>query len=273
MNGHDRYKYLRVNPTREFAKVLTIVAVASVALIYGLGFLSEGLASKVPVEVEAKLFQKSDGSFWAPGDRKDDPFLSGILEKLKAGGEASPYSFSIQLLCSETPNAYALPGGKIIVTSGLLDYVETENGLAFVVGHELGHFKHRHHLRGFGKGIVFATVLSSLGLSGADKMIGGVSDFVELGHSRDQERAADDYGIVLMKHSYGSLKGAEEFFANIAKKEGDPAAFLSTHPSSEERVIRIRALSSELGQSSGKIPTELKERCKKPSISTAKPTK
>lgn len=270
MTENDRYKHLKVKPVRDFFKVLTIVVLASIALIYGLGFLSDTLTAKIPIEVELKLFKKLNGSFFAqltriltPGERKEAPFLKDVLKKLGEKADLKQYSLDIQFVCSEIPTAYAVMGGQIIVTSGFLDYLQTENGLAFVLAHELGHFKHRHHLKGLGKGIILGSVLSSLGLSGADQLLTEASDFIEMKYSRDEERVADDYAIELMRRSYGSLAGADELFTHLSKKYySDPLDFSSSHPATEERIKKLRSLISRSEPDSQKIPEDLKLKCK-----------
>lgn len=71
-----------------------------------------------------------------------------------------PQAVSVDIVHSEDPKAFVLPGGRIYVTTGLLQLLETENGLAMVLAHEWAHQHLRHPIKGLGKGIVIATALA-----------------------------------------------------------------------------------------------------------------
>ena len=127
-----------------------------VAIALLLGFLIEVALYFVTVEDEAKLFAD-----WFPDDLvtvsdTDDRVLATqlLVDRLALHWPDTPYQFRVEIDDSEQPNAMALPGGLIIVTAGLLDQVESENELALVLGHELGHFNNRDHLRALGRGVV-----------------------------------------------------------------------------------------------------------------------
>ena len=155
-----------------------------------------------------------------------------------------------------TPNALAFPGGLVVVTSGLLEQVESENELAFVLGHEIGHFRHRDHLRGIGRGVAFALVMGALGLGGS----GGAAQLAALsgqlaarGFDRDQESDADRFGLALVQQEYGHVAGAWEFFQRLPDLDGsvekEIVHYLATHPLSEERIEALHALALERGWS------------------------
>jgi predicted Zn-dependent protease len=150
----------------------------------------------------------------------------------------------------------AFPGGLVAVTSGLLDQVESENELAFVLGHEIGHFRNRDHLRGIGRGMAFALVMGVLGLGGH----GGAANLASLsgqlaarGFDRDQEADADRFGLELVEQEYGHVAGALDFFERLPDPEAsmgkEIVQYLATHPLSEDRIEALHALSLERGWS------------------------
>lgn len=149
-----------------------------------------------------------------------------------------------------------MPGGNIIVFSGLIDSVESENELAFVLAHELGHFTHKDHLRGLGRGLVL--LMSSISLFGSDSFITGFImnslSNVEMKFSQRQERMADLWALDLLNRRYGHIGGAIDFFEKMAKKEkkGRFLYFFATHPYPQSRV---RALKEQI-QSKGYLVKE-----------------
>jgi len=172
-----------------------------------------------------------------------------ITNDLQAGGVDYTW-IQLGVECSETPNAYALPGGYIVVTSGLLKKMKTDAGLRFVLGHELGHFFGRDHLRGLGKGLAFLSVISVLGWGGLElSAVNAGFEAGQLAHQRDQERAADAYALRLISEKGFSLQGSEEFFeliVNDSDWQSKIPLLLRTHPGSEER---LRSLYAVIGES------------------------
>ena len=150
----------------------------------------------------------------------------------------------------QAPNAFAVPGGMVYLTRGLLESFESENELAFVLGHELGHFRNRDHLRGLGRGLVVSLTLSALvGGSAAESLPQVVTAITESGFAREQEREADAFGIALVQAEYGHVAGTDGFFRRLPDATagiGDEfASYLATHPVSEARIEALRNLARE----------------------------
>jgi Zn-dependent protease with chaperone function len=122
-----------------------------------------------------------------------------------------------------------------------------------VLGHELGHFKNRDHLRRVGRGVSIALLIGALtGLTGA--ALPGPIALVEqsAGNAldREHERAADLFSLDLVEREYGHLGGAFELLEHLAKKEGAgkrASAYLASHPASSERVALLREVAIERG--------------------------
>lgn len=157
------------------------------------------------------------------------------------------------MLDDDQLNAFAAPGGLILITTGLLDQVESENELAFVLGHELGHFRHRDHLRSMGRGLGASISLAFLSaMVGADvSSLGWLQELANLRFSRRQERLADDWGLELTAKRYGHVAGATDFFERLPRAESSLArgaeSFLSSHPVSDDRIERLERLAAERG--------------------------
>ncbi|GAB4558484.1 MAG: hypothetical protein Tsb0017_13980 [Geothermobacteraceae bacterium] len=170
--------------------------------------------------------------------------VDALVATLPADSPLRRHHFRVELVPTEEVNALALPGNVIMVFSGLLKQVESENELAMVLAHELGHFAHRDHLRGLGRGLVLT--LASVVLFGRDS---GVTDAVaglllpvQAGYSRRQEAAADAFALNLLVARYGHAGGATDFFARLQKlKHRQPPRLLASHPFPEERVADLEA--------------------------------
>ncbi|MDH3748711.1 MAG: M48 family metallopeptidase, partial [Gammaproteobacteria bacterium] len=150
------------------------------------------------------------------------------------------YTFRVEIDDSPELNALAFPGGLIIVTAGLLDEVETENELAFIIGHEMGHFKNRDHIRGLGRGVVLGIFFAAISSSDGGATLGtSIADLTLRGFSRRQESGADRFGLELVHQEYGHVADAWRFFERIS--EGNESfielvSYLSTHPPPKNRI-------------------------------------
>jgi predicted Zn-dependent protease len=150
-------------------------------------------------------------------------------------------------------NAFALPGGKIGVHTGLLRVARTDAQLAAVIGHEIGHVLARH-----GSERVSENLVAQLGLQATASILGeknsarrglllaalgvGAQVGVLLPHSRTQESEADWIGLRLMAKAGYDPKESAQLWRNMLKEGGGaPPEFLSTHPASERRIEDLDA--------------------------------
>jgi len=146
----------------------------------------------------------------------------------------------VHYLPDETVNALALPGGDIIVYEGLLAQAKSENEIAFVLGHELGHVVHRHALKRLGRSllITLGSQIVFAQQSSVHQWVNSTFSGAEMTYSRAQEAEADQVGLRLLVKHYGHAGGATDFFERLAQKKELPlfSDYLSTHPAPEKRV-------------------------------------
>lgn len=220
-----------------------IFAVIALVLV----FLIEIALYFIPVEKEVALFEN-----WLPVDlvtvSPDDDRLhqtQTLVDRLAFHWGDAPYDFRVEIDDSDVANAMALPGGLIVVTEGLLDQVESENELAFVLGHELGHFRNRDHLRALGRGIML-TMFFAATMGSDESGIGiRVADLTLRGFSRKQESRADEFGLELVYTQYGHVNEAWRLFERWDDGDHallDVASYTSTHPDPGDRVDNLKAL-------------------------------
>ena len=152
----------------EFGRLVIGFLAAGFALLVTLFLLVDVLVRFVDADLENRLFAGRFPIGEAPAEFGERALAAqALLARLQTHWPDSPYRFELRVADDDEPNALALPGGTVVVTRGLLEAVESENELAFVLGHELGHFHGRDHLRGMGRGVVMAATLAVVGLGTA----------------------------------------------------------------------------------------------------------
>lgn len=156
----------------------------------------------------------------------------------------TPYQYDFHLLADqETINAFALPGGQIFITYALLSKLDTEDQLAGVLGHEVGHVLGRHSAERIANSEFWQT-LSQGASVGADAggLVAGIGQNVLLGNGRDDELESDDLGIRFMiKAGYDPYEMIEVM--EILKAAAGPSRapeFQSTHPDPDNRIEKIK---------------------------------
>ena len=239
------------------AGVLMLVGVLWYALPAFAGFT----ARLIPVSWEEALGDvtfKQFAELLARMEGQDSPRLCdrpgpalSVLEDLTARLAAvqdSPYRFQVTVLDGEMVNAFALPGGRIVLLRGLFDFVESPDELAAVMAHEMGHVIHQHGteqmVESLGLTFFFGVMLGDIG-SGSIGLFG--ETMLTSAFSRDAEREADQNALSALADAGLASGGLADFFRRLQGTEDDmPAAFnlLSTHPSHGERI----ALAEQAGQ-------------------------
>jgi Zn-dependent protease with chaperone function len=225
-----------------------IFVVIALALI----FIVEAALYFISAEDEAALFDS-----WLPEDLitvspTNERLLATqeLIDRLSSQWPNSPYHFRIEIDESEIANAMALPGGLIIVTQGLLDQVESENELAFVLGHELGHFRNRDHLRALGRGIILSMFFSIITGNDVAGIGINVTDLALRGFSRQQETYADEFGLAVVYSRYGHVNEAWRLFERWDIEDDtltDIVSYLSTHPETGARIADMKILAENEG--------------------------
>lgn len=172
--------------------------------------------------------------------------------------ELSDYKWEFNLVESEAVNAWCMPGGKVVIYTGILPVTKTEAGLAVVMGHEIAHALAKHGNERMSQGML--TQLGGFALSEALKKKPeetkalwftayglGSQVGVMLPFSRLHESEADHLGLIFMAMAGYDPNEAVLFWQRMAanKKNGAPPEFLSTHPSDETRISDLKKIMPE----------------------------
>ena len=208
-----------------------------------LGALVGVVAHRIPDSLEAELgslfaIEGLQAEGWITAQQELQRITDSLATQLPLRG----FEYRVVVIDDPIANAAAVPGGGILVYSGLLRQAESENEVAMVLAHELAHHVHRDHLEGLGRGLVLAVILNAVfgGSSGLERLSGAGAQGLALKMGRDDEREADQLGLLLVAQHYGHVGGALDFFLRVGDRPGGRAAsWFGTHPLSSDRVDRL----------------------------------
>ncbi|MFK7795330.1 MAG: M48 family metallopeptidase [Gammaproteobacteria bacterium] len=262
------------HPLKSFF-ILSTGTVASIFIIlFVISLFADFIVSFIPVEYERALFENRNIGDLITDSKTEtsdeiQQYLQTLVDSLheQGGDKYNDHQFKVSLSPMPQPNAFAAPGGHIVVTYGLLRSVNSENGLAMVLAHEIGHHYERHPLRGLGRGLVMAFFLSAISgfeIGGyADKFVERTAFIGQLAYSRKQETDSDNIAIDLLQKKYGHAYGASEFFRyikNSSENNSEPPIFLSTHPSTQERLSYLKKMERKNYGDKKNIPKNILEK-------------
>ncbi len=240
---------------REITVLVSAAIILGSGFYFGIGWIVEWTLPHISAEREQRWFASfrdaTNVEDVSDERRTQHDYAAGVLAKLTEHPDLPKVDFQLMVVPNKAPNAFAIPGGTIAVTTGLLEVVgENEVALAFVLGHELGHFAQRDHLRGFGRaigrGLVWALIFGGSG--GIDLVSTRTQQLLDLGHSRQQESGADHWGMRLVLATYETDQGSDQLFRWLADRDQTPAwfNFASTHPAPADRIEKLRVYAREL---------------------------
>lgn len=177
-------------------------------------------------------------------------YLNDIGQKLAKLMGRNEFDYEFNIVDDPTPNAFALPGGKIFFHTGMLELMDSEAELAGVLAHEIAHSVLSHSYKQIGETALTGTasnlISSMLGRgAGTASNVGGM--LLGQKFSRDKEKQSDILGLRVLDAAGYSADGLYNVMAKLKKLSGGGASLLSSHPASEERMRYLE----ELIQSNG----------------------
>lgn len=238
-----------ISPLREFVTLLFGMLGILLGVYVLLGVLVNIAVPHISIENEKRLAAPLLNTFSDQAQVSEtETHLQSLLDQILVNCADLPYDFKIHVVQSHQANAAALPGGHIVVFSGLLHRIDSENELSFILCHELGHYAHRDHLRGLGRAMVFISI-STL-ILGPNSSLGNFLarglNLAELGFSRKQEQIADDYALKAVHCFYNHVNGATNFFEKMQKEKdvGIFGHYFSTHPRNQKRIDHLNNMAA-----------------------------
>lgn len=233
----------------DYFKIVVVLIGLAIAGIVAVWFVANALVWWLPPGVERQLgaaivpIYEMQSKPSATQDR-----LNQLLDQMEAKlpmKHRQDRNYQVLYIPDRLVNAAALPGDRILMFKGLLQKAESENEIVMILGHELGHFVNRDHLRGLGTSLLLQVVFSSIfgdpgGL--ATLALQGASSVTQAKFSQTQEQQADEVGIGLLKEVYGHVAGSTDFFERMSQEKDDGIAFLASHPPSAQRVASLNQI-------------------------------
>jgi Zn-dependent protease with chaperone function len=209
-------------------------------------FLASYIASKIPVSTEIALGEKFYESFIGNSeiDANKTILLNDFARKIDF---ETKYPLKFTIVKDKQVNAFALPGGNVVVYSGILEKLKSSEELVALLSHEVIHVKERHSLKGLARSLAGSLLISiifgdtgSLGnllANQADKMY-------HLGFSRSMEKEADLEGLEIMFHNHINQQGMLHLMERLHEEEKKGGSkmltYLNSHPMTEERITYIK---------------------------------
>jgi Zn-dependent protease with chaperone function len=240
-------------PVREFILLFSGITTFLVISFWTLGLFVDLAVDYISPEMEAIIFSSvgTPEAELVDGNNPRQVELQRMVDALRECIHIT-YPVIVNLIDSTDANALAFPGGRIFVFNGLLDKVLSENGLSFVLAHELAHFINRDHLRGMGRGIVFTAVAALITGAGSDftQLLAPTVGFSQVQYSQERETLADQQALQVLSCYYGHVGGATEFFE--AMKQDDKKRnkafghYFSSHPEAVQRINNLHRLATKL---------------------------
>ena len=244
---------------------LGAIALAAAAYLWGIPAGARVATGAVPVAWEVRLgdtiFDRMTASARTCADPERQRIIDGIVSTLVATRPGAPYQLRVTVLDWSDINAFALPGGRIVLTRGLLEFTDSAEMLAGTLAHEAQHVLQRHTTRALlqhaSTGVLVGAIsgdvssLVAFGLASA-RLVGA------LRYNRQAEDEADHEGARMLVDAGIDTAGDAAFFEKLAREqEGGLAskipAYLSTHPPSRDRAAAVR----ELGRHAPRPTTRL----------------
>jgi predicted Zn-dependent protease len=235
---------------------LILFVFASAIAYVASGSLTGLVVNRIPVSVEKQIGTSVRDGFEQEGKITSDPVaearLGLLAERLGKAERDARYTFEVHVLKMPLPNAFAVPGGQIFFTTGMLELTSDPEELAGIMAHEIAHVTQRHGLRKLvssaGPMILLAALFGSDG--GLLATLGqGSAYLLQQRFSRDFEREADLAGWRNMVAANIDPRGMTRLMAKLQKFEqgqtggGDTSlSILGSHPPTQERVERFEEL-------------------------------
>lgn len=229
-----------------FAAVLVLIAGCATT-----GPQGEQSLILIDTATEMQMGAETDAGVRQEYPVADDPalaaYVSQVGARVAAHSDRTDVTYSFTVLESDVVNAFAAPGGYVYVTTGLLAVAEDESELACVLAHETGHVVGRHSVR---------MIQNAMGLSMAAELLLGDkgeawgqlaglgAGLFTMKNSREHEFQADQFAVKYALAAGYDPAGASRFFEKLIDLYGSGpsgvAGWLSTHPATEERIVRVR---------------------------------
>ncbi|MET0636727.1 MAG: M48 family metallopeptidase [Chitinophagaceae bacterium] len=232
---NNNYRY-------RFAALLLIIIGFLTGLYFLLvPFIAGRIASQVSISTEEKFGESIYGALVTDIDTGRSELVNRFFRHMNVN---TPYRIRITVVNNPMVNAFALPGGRIVIYTGLLDKLRDYPELAALLGHEFTHVQEKHStrtvFRKVGTSVFLALVVGNTGSVGS-VLANKADELSSLGYSRSLEREADLNGLELMRQRQIDHAGFSRLFAQLKTGDGsnNVPEFLASHPDLDQRILYV----------------------------------
>lgn len=248
-----------------FAAFVAAIIAVPLALILGMDRITGALARHVPVEWEQKLGSEVFDQYKINGhlmpDAEAKALLEPLVQPLLDANTDTRFTFHFHISRDDEVNAFALPGGHVVINSGLILKAQGAPELLGVVAHEMAHVTQQHGIRNImGTAGIYLTVNALLGdMTGLLAVIADAAPFlINQTYSRNFESESDREGVALLHRAQIDPQGLVTFFETLKQEEEKKLkelagednselakgtlSLLSTHPATDDRIAQLRDL-------------------------------
>ncbi|GAB3237233.1 hypothetical protein GCM10027346_28560 [Hymenobacter seoulensis] len=233
---------------------LTTAAVMKPQQGFNLFSINQDIALGAQVAKQTDSLYRAKGQLLArSSNARAYKLLDGVVNRVLDNGNIKyrkQFPWDVQIIKDDNiQNAFATPGGHIYVFSGLIKFLDNENQLAGVLGHEIAHADRRHSTQmlqqQYGVSILLGIVLGN----NSNQLVQIAAGLGQLKFSRNYENEADKYSTIYLNGTrHYACDGAAGFFIKAEKQGGGGAPeFLSTHPNPGSRIQSIQRSAQQLG--------------------------
>ncbi len=241
------------NPIRELGiivvRLATIIISAYIIILFVSGIILTNLPETRRAQLEEILTKESKQT---PIEISSETY--NRLEKIKNDILNADPKFpktsdvKINIVKSNDINAYSYPNGDIDITEKLYDELKSDEELAFILAHEMGHYKHKDHLMHLRRNIATGATIIIFSIFNPNgditKVASGSIQLSDLSFSRTDEMNADKYAIDMLNKIYGNAKAGIKVMEILKEKNKFNIEFMSTHPDLEKRIQYIEKYSN-----------------------------
>lgn len=248
---------------------VAVVVLIPLLLLTRMDWVSEQIATQIPAEWERSLGESAFaqvklGKQVLTNDAGQQA-LQDLMKPLLAAINSERYQFEVVISADQDVNAFALPGGFIVINAGLIQEADDASEVLGVLAHEIAHVTEQHGVRNIINAAgIFLVVDALLGdVSGILAMLANATPLlINQSYSRKFEAQADVVGLGFLQQANIDPNGLVSFFEKMREREQemlanvedddtralmeDAMAFLSTHPATEDRIRDIRALANDI---------------------------
>lgn len=225
---------------------LLVIVLLGGGYFVGLPILANTVANNLPLSLEKQLGELTYSSTLV--DYNKDSTLSKLVNDFAQEIDfQTEYTIDVTVVESEITNAFALPGGRVVIFDRLLKDMESPEELAALLAHEVAHIEHRHSLQALCRSLANYLLLSFI-FSDANGVAAVLVDnadmLMQLKFSRSLETEADEKALLTLAHNKIDQAGLSQLFETLQKEVSieleEQTNFLSTHPILQDRIDRAK---------------------------------